>query len=198
MKKLLSIVILSALLLGLVGVGTASAADITCAEVTAGAGTWTCEGTTHTCSATQGQCDAIVVGGGSSITGLKEYCTLSNNMVWKSGTIGSDDCTATPFCELKADETVGPPTSGETHRTAQWGMICLINSINSVTNWIFYLLMVFVVVMVVVGGATYMLASGDPEKAGKGKSIIIYGVVGLVIALLARLIPSVVKLIVGM
>jgi len=80
----------------------------------------------------------------------------------------------------------------------EWGLICLVASIHSVTNWIFYLLMVFVVVMVVVGGATYMLASGDPEKAKKGKSIIIYGIVGFVIALLARLIPSIVKIIVGM
>jgi len=79
-----------------------------------------------------------------------------------------------------------------------WGMYCLVNSINSVTDWIFYLMMVFVVVMIVIGGATYMLAAGNPERAGRGKGIIIYGIVGLVIALLARLIPSVVKMIVGM
>lgn len=80
----------------------------------------------------------------------------------------------------------------------EWGLICLVNSVSSVTNWIFYLLMIIAVVMVVIGGATYMLAAGSTERASKGKSIIIYGIVGLIIALLARLIPSVVKLIVGM
>ena len=78
------------------------------------------------------------------------------------------------------------------------GMCCFLLSMKRVTDWIFYLLMIFVVVMIVIGGATYMLASGDPEKAGKGKKIIIYSVVGLIIALVARLIPAVVKMVVGM
>jgi len=79
-----------------------------------------------------------------------------------------------------------------------WGLMCIVNSVYNVTNWIFYLLMIIVVVMVVIGGATYMLAAGNPERAKKGRSIIIYGIIGLVIALLARLIPSLVKVIVGM
>jgi len=110
------------------------------------------------------------------------------------------------FCTMKTavencggvGETVGSPNSGATNLQENWGMCCLVNSVYNVTNWIFYLLMIIVVVMVVVGGATYMLSAGNPERAGKGKSIIIYGIVGLVIALLARLIPSIVKLVVGM
>ena len=81
---------------------------------------------------------------------------------------------------------------------ADCGVCCLLMSMKRVTDWIFYLMMVFVVVMIVIGGATYMLAAGNPEKAGKGKQMIIYGIIGLVIALIARLIPSVVKMIVGM
>jgi len=169
-----------------------------------------------------------------SSTILKEFCTMKQNMAWKSGRIcqkapGADTaeagCDADTYgpgdcitggetnCALETGDTIGPtyatvtgydtadppaPNAWVSHYTDEWGMICLVNTVYNVTNWIFYLLMVIVVVMVVIGGATYMLASGDPERAGKGKSIIIYGIVGLVIALLARLIPSVVKLIVGM
>jgi len=161
-------------------------------------------------------------------TKLKEYCTIKNDTTWTSGRIcltGTDgaeesdcdantaaDCTAAgaQCALLKSVHTIGPASTpihydaaGEadewvTHYAEQWGMICLINSVNTATNWIFYLLMIIVVVMVVIGGATYMLSAGNPERAGKGKSIIIYGIIGLVIALLARLIPSVVKLIVGL
>jgi len=161
-------------------------------------------------------------------TKLQEYCTIKNDMTWTSGKIckpstgntedstcdTSGDCAAAGTnCVLeKSIHTIGPSysvvtsydsTSGDadgwvTHYADQWGMICLVNSVNTITNWIFYLLMIIVVVMVVIGGATYMLSAGNPERAGKGKSIIIYGVIGLVIALLARLIPSLVKVIVGM
>ncbi|MEK7172782.1 MAG: hypothetical protein AAB740_02290, partial [Patescibacteria group bacterium] len=68
----------------------------------------------------------------------------------------------------------------------------------TVTNWIFYIMMIVVVILFVVAGAKYMMSSGDPEKTKAAKGLIIYGIVGLVIALIARLIPSVVKLIVGM
>lgn len=79
-----------------------------------------------------------------------------------------------------------------------WGLVCLVSSTVNITNWIFYLMMVGVVLMIVIGGATYMMAAGNPERAGKGKKIIIYGIIGLIIALVARLIPAVVKMIIGM
>jgi len=73
-----------------------------------------------------------------------------------------------------------------------------VNMVYIVTNWIFYLMMIAVVIVFVVAGAKYMMSSGDPEKTKSAKGLIIFGIVGLVIALVARLIPSVVKLIVGM
>lgn len=132
-----------------------------------------------------------------------ECCTINRAIDFDDV---DNDCTekqiAAPNEEAAADCNVGGlapgPGSDLVCGGSSWGMYCLVNSINSVTDWIFYLMMVFVVVMIVIGGATYMLAAGNPERAGRGKGIIIYGIVGLVIALLARLIPSVVKLVVGM
>jgi uncharacterized membrane protein HdeD (DUF308 family) len=54
------------------------------------------------------------------------------------------------------------------------------------------------VIVFVAAGAIYMMSSGDAEKTKSAKGLMIYGIVGLVVALIARLIPSVVKLIVGM
>ena len=128
-------------------------------------------------------------------------CCLTNNRVIDLGD-ATNDCAVTHKVAAPdvtaAGECLSAAVANDVCGNEDWGMYCLVNTIRSVTNWIFYLLMIFVVVMIVIGGATYMLASGDPEKAGKGKSIIIYAIVGLVIALIARLIPSVVKMIVGM
>jgi len=78
------------------------------------------------------------------------------------------------------------------------GMCCLINTVYNVTDWLFYLLLIAVVLMGVIGGVLYMTSAGNSEKAEKGKKAIIYAIIGLVLALIARLIPSVVKMILGM
>lgn len=78
------------------------------------------------------------------------------------------------------------------------GMCCILNSIFTVTDWIFYLLTLFVVIMIIFGGFSIITASGDPEKAAKGRSILTYAIIGLAIALLAKLIPSLVSFIMGM
>ena len=79
-----------------------------------------------------------------------------------------------------------------------WGLVCLLNTVYNVTNWVFYLMMIAVVIIFVAAGAKYMMSSGDTEKTKSAKNMIIFGIVGLIVALVAKLIPSVVKLIVGM
>jgi len=49
----------------------------------------------------------------------------------------------------------------------------------------------------VIAGAMFMMAGGSTEKTKSAKGMMILGIVGLVIALVAKLIPSVVRLIVG-
>ena len=41
------------------------------------------------------------------------------------------------------------------------------------------------VIMVIIGGFTYMTSQGDPGKTKKARDTILYGIIGLVIALLA-------------
>jgi len=41
------------------------------------------------------------------------------------------------------------------------------------------------VIVIIFGGVTFMTSTGDPGKVKKGKDTILYGVIGLVIALLA-------------
>jgi len=77
------------------------------------------------------------------------------------------------------------------------GACCLLNTIYTVTNWVFYILMLVAVLMIVYGGFLYISAAGDPEKATKGKTVLTLSIIGLAIALLAKLVPSLVRFILG-
>ncbi|MEK7813667.1 MAG: pilin, partial [Candidatus Desantisbacteria bacterium] len=109
--------------------------------------------------------------------------------------------TATGVCDTNGDgKIIASGTGADSSITASedWGMICLLNTIYTVTNWIFYIMTLIAVLMIVFGGFTYITAAGDPAKAGKGKTILTYAIIGLAIALIAKLIPSLVRFILGM
>jgi len=80
---------------------------------------------------------------------------------------------------------------------AQWGMCCMMDTVYTVSNWVFYLAILLSTIMIVFGGFTYITSSGDPTKSAKGKSIITYALIGLAVALLAKVLPSVMKFFLG-
>ena len=81
---------------------------------------------------------------------------------------------------------------------SECGMCCLLDTIYEITDWIFYLLMISAVLVIIYGGFLYITAAGDPEKASKGKTALTLAIIGIVIALIARLVPSAVRFIMGM
>ena len=130
---------------------------------------------------------------------LKECCTISQKIdlgtdigTCAAGDVAAPDDAASAVCGAATGKAC--PTG----KLGNWGMFCLVNVIYIVTNWIFYLMMIAVVIVFVIAGAKYMMSSGDPEKTKSAKGLMIFGVVGLIIALVAKLVPSVVKLIVAM
>ena len=78
-----------------------------------------------------------------------------------------------------------------------YGMCCLVNTVYSVTDWIFYILMAFVGVMIVIGAFTIITAGGNPENVTKGRNYILYAIIGMVVAFFARAIPAIVKAVIG-
>ena len=57
--------------------------------------------------------------------------------------------------------------------------------VQSILNWIFGIIGIVAVVMIIIGGINFMTSAGDPGKVKKGKDTILYGIIGLVVALLA-------------
>ena len=74
-----------------------------------------------------------------------------------------------------------------------------INSLQSVLQllctvfaWAFYFLIVLAVIFIIVAAFKYLTAAGDPEKVKSAGTMLIYTVVAIVVALLARAIPLVI------
>jgi len=69
--------------------------------------------------------------------------------------------------------------------------------IDKIITYVFYLALAVVPVLVITGGALIMTAGGSPERVKKGKTIILYTVIGLIIVLLSKGLISLVKFVFG-
>jgi len=61
----------------------------------------------------------------------------------------------------------------------------LVDLLVSFANWTLLLIAIIAVIMIIYGAFIYMTTAGDETKVEKGKNIIIYGIVGVLIAILA-------------
>jgi len=77
------------------------------------------------------------------------------------------------------------------------GACCLIQAIYNVTDWIFIFLVALATVFVIMGAVFLLTAAGAPEKITSGRNYIIYAMVGLAVGFIAKAIPGIVKLILG-
>lgn len=62
--------------------------------------------------------------------------------------------------------------------------------IQVIINTIIFAIGMVSVIMIILGGISYATSQGDPAKVKKGKDTILYGIIGLVVALLAFAIVS--------
>ena len=61
----------------------------------------------------------------------------------------------------------------------------LMNTLNTIINVVIGLIGFVAVIVIILGGVQYTTSAGDSNKVKKAKDTIMYGVIGLVIALLA-------------
>ena len=61
----------------------------------------------------------------------------------------------------------------------------LMHSVNLIINVVLGIIGLVAVVMIILGGVQYTTSSGDAAKVKKAKDTILYGIIGLVVALLA-------------
>lgn len=80
---------------------------------------------------------------------------------------------------------------------ADHGMCCLMNTLYSITDWIFIILVGLVGIFVIMGAFNLVTAAGSPEKVSSGRNYILYAAIGLIVAFLAKAIPNMIKMIAG-
>jgi hypothetical protein len=81
------------------------------------------------------------------------------------------------------------PASGQTTD----GVCCLLDLMSTIGDWIFAVVLILAVIMLIFGGFQFLLAGGDPGKVASGRQYIIYGVVGVAVAFLAKGIVALVQ-----
>lgn len=69
--------------------------------------------------------------------------------------------------------------------------------LRAVVNWFFYILTFVAVIMLFYAAFLYITAGDDDEKLKKARKIIIYGIVALMLALLANGVPILIRTIIG-
>lgn len=69
--------------------------------------------------------------------------------------------------------------------------------ITNLTNWLFIGFILLAVVMLVFASLQFLTSGGDPNNLAKARSKLLWAVIGIAAALVAKGIPVVVKLILG-
>jgi len=127
---------------------------------------------------------AVVYGQGVQ---AKECCKLK-----RSYPQVSDKCQAGKIIAGPGVDETTCPLGKPDENFNEWGTCCLLDVIYNVTDWIFYILLSLVVLLGIVAGVMFMTAAGNPEKVGAARNLIVYTIIGLVVAVLAKVIPSIV------
>ena len=72
----------------------------------------------------------------------------------------------------------------------------VMTALTRITNWVFTILIVVAVIFLIWGAYNFVTAAGDAEKVTAGKQSIMWALVGVAVALLARGLVALVGLII--
>jgi len=58
--------------------------------------------------------------------------------------------------------------------------------LNNITNWLFAILLIVAAIAIIIAAFTFVTAQGDPEKVKTARQFVIYALIGVLVAILAR------------
>ena len=104
---------------------------------------------------------------------MVDTCTIRS-----SRTASMSDCSTTA--------AVGHKISYE-----DYAFCCLMDRIYMITDWIFIILIALAIIFVLYGGFLIIAAGGSEERVLKGRTFIMWALVGFAVAILARALPNI-------
>lgn len=97
-------------------------------------------------------------------------------------------------CKMARDITIGNVTCSGTidvDTNPSQGICCVLNTILRATDLIFAVLVVASSLMIAYGGFMIVTSQGSDEAWEKGKKIITFAIIGLIVAILSKVLPGV-------
>ena len=77
--------------------------------------------------------------------------------------------------------------------TYNCAVCCMMDTLYNITSWIFGIIAVLSMVMIFYGAYNIMTAAGNASQLNAGRNYILYAMIGMALALLARSIPNIVQ-----
>ena len=89
---------------------------------------------------------------------------------------------------LKATETKVNWKEGSSGETPDVGFVSdeFPTVIKKITAWMLYILIIVAVIIIIIGGYNIVFSQGSDESVEKGKKMIMYAIVGVIVAFLAK------------
>jgi len=75
--------------------------------------------------------------------------------------------------------------------------VSVIKVLDNIVDWLFSILLIIAVIWLIVAGYYFITAQGDPERIAKARNMVLYALIGVLIAFLARGLVLLVERIVG-
>ncbi|MBI1888758.1 MAG: hypothetical protein HYS15_02405 [Candidatus Spechtbacteria bacterium] len=119
---------------------------------------------------------------------IKDSCTLSRDIKIADKVIAKDRVVKDGTASIK--DVGQPPLTGDV-LVKEWGTICLINTVNTVTDWLFFILLTIAFVFIAFAGFKWMTSKDNATAQKEAGQMIFVALVGIVIAALARILPAV-------
>jgi len=120
---------------------------------------------------------------------MKNKIFKAAELLWGAGTAAvllvPQTILATTFSNTGPDVQTAPSGANINFQTIS-GAVC------TLTNWVFTLLTLVVVIYVLIAAYNYITSNGDEEKIKKANHNLIYAFIGLLVALLAKGIPYII------
>ena len=108
--------------------------------------------------------------------------------------------TAAEIAQLVPGSTLGALTAGTIlvpvgatggTATSAYGLLCAFGVIKQIAELLFLLVSIMVVAIIVYAAYLFLTSGGDPTKTKDAKSWLMYAIIGMVVAVIARIIPAV-------
>lgn len=118
--------------------------------------------------------------GPSECAKLRRAATEINAACTQGTVVGHDENgDGTITCDLGTATDVG-----------DWGACALISNIKFIVDFLFWGFLLISIAFFLWGGLKMMTAAGEPEEFEKGRNLVMYAAVGVLVAFAARLLPA--------